>query len=38
MLQKKANHKGNTDKLGYIKVKNFHSSQHSVKRVKKQIT
>lgn len=35
---KKTNHKGNTDKLGYIKAKNFHSSRHSIKRVKKQIT
>lgn len=35
-LQKRVNIKDNTDKLGYIKVKNFHSSEVTSKSEKKK--
>lgn len=33
-LQKRLNIKENTDKLGYIKVKNFHSTEDPIKSKK----
>lgn len=35
-LQKRVTRKDNTDKLGYIKVKNFHSSEVTFKSEKKK--